>query len=374
MGEVGTGRIYRVALLGNAMHQNNHARVFAPHPRIKMVAVVDEPGQERYVAERGRSLAARYGLPYVESLERAAEPDVDVVSLGVEIERRGRLAVRAAGWRKHLWLDKPPVATVEEAGALVDAVRAAGAAWCTAARDAIAAGSIGELTALHLDLHFAKGFAAGLKRRLVPAGTGARKRWTLRGPAGAADPDPTESSPNVVAKRELFELGWYLLALTWFLTGQRVQRVFAATGAFFLQPHRDFGVEDFATLVLTLEGGPPVTISTGRTGRQSHPGPARMALRATGTRGSFAVDGGRPAVAVYGDTLATTWGGVGSGILGATDAFGPAAMVDHFVAVSDGAEPSVLDAETGCYLTTALLAAYESAASGRPIDVPSRTP
>jgi predicted dehydrogenase len=380
-------RVYRVALFGNAMHQNNFARVFAPHPRVQIVVVVDEPGQEAYVAGRGRQLAAQYGVPYIEDPERAAAPDVDVISLGVEIERRGRLAARLAGFGKHLWLDKPPVATRTEAAALVEAVRSvqptgdadatamktlvmsgASAAWCGAARHAVVSGRIGDLTALHLDVHFAKGQTPGLGTagRRVLAGTGSRDRWTLRDPALG---DATESSHHVAAKRELFELGWYPLAYAWFLTRRRVRRVYASAGAYFFAPHRDRAVEDFATLVLTLDGGFPVTVSTGRTGRQSHPGHGRMSLRAVGTDGSLAVDGGRPTVSLHGDTLAAQNGGVGTTVLGATDSFGVHAMVDHFVAVLDGHADSMLDAETGCHLTEALLAAYDSASTGKAIDL-----
>jgi predicted dehydrogenase len=198
-------------------------------------------------------------------------------------------------------------------------------------------------------------------------------RWTLRDDALG---DATESSHNVAAKRELFEIGWYPLALAWLLTGRRVERVYAAAGTYFFAPHRERGAEDFATLMLTLEGGLPVSVSTGRTGRLSHPGHGRMALRVVGTEGSMSLDGGRPAVAVYGDVRARDDGGaglLGSGVLGVTDGFGPAAMVDHFVAVLDGKEESMLDAETGCHLAVALLAAYESAARGEAVDIPKES-
>jgi hypothetical protein len=94
-----------------------------------------------------------------------------------------------------------------------------------------------------------------------------------------------------------------------------------------------------------------------------------MSLRATGTAASFAVDGGRRAVSLHGDTLAAHNAGVGATVLGATDSFGVHAIVDHFVAVLDGNEGSILDAEAGCHLTEALLAAYDSASTGKAIDL-----
>src|SRR5919108_1795440 len=241
-GDRGIGQpVYRIALLSNAMHQDNYARAFAQHPRLRIIAVVDEPGQEPYVARRNRAIAAQFGVPLVESLDALGRPDVDAVSVGAQIERRGRLAVEGARRGKHLWLDKPPAATLAEAEALAAAVDAAGvrslvyshvgAPWVAALREAIQSGAIGDLRALPLDSHFPKGDARGLPDRRVPAGVFRASPadpqaagggsaadagmptavWTFRDPEAATD--PTESSHNVIAKRELAEVGWYPLAL-----------------------------------------------------------------------------------------------------------------------------------------------------------------
>ena len=77
----GGGRVYRLALLSNAMHQDTYARAFAAHRRLHLVAVVDEPGQEPYVAGRNRSMADTYGVPYVESLDALDSRDIDAVSV-----------------------------------------------------------------------------------------------------------------------------------------------------------------------------------------------------------------------------------------------------------------------------------------------------
>lgn len=299
--------VYRVALLSNAMHQERFAQAFAHHPRLRVVAVADEPGVERYVARRNRLLAEEHGVPYQESLDAVADTGIDVVSVGAEIGRRGRLATAAARWGKHLWLDKPPVASVAVADELAAVVAGHGvkslvfshlaAPWSVALQTAVAGGEIGALHAVHLDFNFIKGSATGLAERRVPAGTGDRDVWTFRDPEAATD--PTESGHNVIAKRELAEEGWYALSLAWRLCPQPVQRVYATGGAYFLEHHRDLNVEDFATLVLTLRDGPLVTISTGRTGRRTHAGTSRMSVRAVGERGTIVVDGGQPAVHTF---------------------------------------------------------------------------
>jgi myo-inositol 2-dehydrogenase / D-chiro-inositol 1-dehydrogenase len=363
--------VYRVALLSNAMHQERFAQAFAQHPRLRVVSVVDEPGIEPYIARRNRALAEEHGVPYVESLDAAGGDDVDVVSVGAEIERRGRLALAAAGWGKHLWLDKPPAASVAETDELAATVRASGvrslvfshlaAPWSVALQEAINRGEVGSLRAVHLDFSFVKGMANGLVGRRVPAGTGARDVWTFRDPDAATD--PTESGHHVIAKRELAEEGWYALSLAWRLCPQPVRRVFATGGAYFLEHHRDLNVEDFATLVLTLEDGPLVTIATGRTGRRTHAGTSRMLVRAAGDRGTIVIDGGQPPVHRY-----SAAGSTGGSSRPAAESTGLAEIVDHFVACLDGVAPSLTTVEDARGLMRVLDAAYKSIATGQPVD------
>jgi predicted dehydrogenase len=368
---VSGSQAYRVALLSNAMHQERFAQAFGRHPRLSLAVLVDEPDVEPYVARRNRALAAEHGLPYRESLDAAADMEIDVVSVGAEIERRGRLATAAARWSKHLWLDKPPVSSVAEADELAAAVAAHGvkslvfshlaAPWSAALQAAIAGGELGALRAVHMDFSFVKGSATGLSERRVPAGTGARDVWTFRDAEAATD--PTESGHNVIAKRELAEEGWYALSLAWRLCPQPVQRVYATGGAYFLEHHRDLNVEDFATLVLTLRDGPLVTIATGRTGRRTHAGTSRMSVRAVGDRATIVVDGGQPAVYTYsGD------GGGGGRSRPAAESTGLAELVDRFVAYLDGEATSPTTVEDARGLMRVLDAAYESFAVGQPVD------
>jgi predicted dehydrogenase len=366
----GGAKTYGVALLSNAMHLENFARAFAPHPRLRILCVVDEPGQEPYVEGRNRALASRYGVPYAPSLDALDDPAIDVVAVDGQIERRARLAGAAARPGKHLWIDKPPAMSAADLLPVVDAVEGAGvtsmvfchvaAPWLAALRAALLDGRIGELHALHLDYQFTKGDPQPLDRRLFPAGAGPREVWTMRDTAAGAD--PTESGHNVIAKRELAEEGWYSLAAAHRLCPRPVTRVYATGGAYFFAAHRDRGVEDFATLSLTLDDGTLVTISTGRTGRRTHAGAGRMGVRAAGSRGSIAVDGGQPATVTFrrtpGPEPSTGTGREGVGI---------AQLVDHFVACLDGRDHSVLPVATAHGLLRVVDAAYESIATGQPV-------
>jgi hypothetical protein len=230
-----------------------------------------------------------------------------------------------------------------------------------ALRTAIERGEIGHLRALHLDFHFIKGDAFGLPHRRVPAGTGPRDTWTFRDPDCATD--ATESGHNVIAKRELSEEGWYALALAWRLCPQPVRRVYATGGAYFLHHHHELDVEDFSTLVLTLEDGPVVSISTGRTGTHTHPGGGRMLVRAVGDRGTILVDGGQPPVLSY---LPAT---PGQRNRPTGDSTGLAELVDSFVTYLDGDAPPPMTAESACAVMRVLDAAYTSFSTGDAVDV-----
>lgn len=368
--------VYRIALLSNAMHQDSYARAFAGNARLSIAVVIDEPGQERYVAERNRALAAQFGVPYVESLDALADRTIDAVSVGAQIERRARLARAAAEQGKHLWLDKPPAPNAAEAAAVASEVEAAGvtalvfshcaAPWAVALRRAVASRELGDLQALHLDFHFAKGDTQGLEGRRVPSGTGPREQWTFRDPNAATD--PTESTHNVIAKREIAEVGWYPLAHAHVLCPHPVRCVYATAGAYFFPEHRDLGLEDFATLALTLDGGPLVTISIGRTGRRSHAGGGRMAVRAVGTRATLAFDGGQPAVLVHGGAGAAAAPRSRLPAWGDTTGFDP--LVDHFVACLDGTAAPMLSARSAAGLVAVLDAAYDSVGRGAPVEMP----
>ena len=89
-------RTLGVLLLSAARHQGAFAAVLARRPRVRLVAVADEADLVPWVREANRELAARWGLPYVEDVDAAlARPDVDLVTIGSEYSRHGRLAIKA---------------------------------------------------------------------------------------------------------------------------------------------------------------------------------------------------------------------------------------------------------------------------------------
>ena len=175
-------------------------------------------------------------------------PDIDAVSVCAEIERRGRLAEMVARSGKHLWMDKPLAPTLDQCDAIVAAAGESeirslvfshlGAGYVRIARRAIDEGMIGDLVALHIDFHFAKG-DPDLEAGAGPVDLSPLDRWTYR----SADlwSDPSDSGHNVVVKRELFELGVYPVGFVRHLAGREIRRVQASAGNYFFRAHAERG-------------------------------------------------------------------------------------------------------------------------------------
>lgn len=370
-----------VLLVGGAMtHQEMYAAALAADPRCRLVAVADEAD----VTDRRRRLNAEFArlwkLPYLDSLDAAlARDDVAVVSVCAEPERRWRIIERAAAAGKHLYLDKPLAASVEEADRIVRAVDRAGVAHqmfslvhtaaAARARELLASGVLGELVAIHSDACFAKGMA----------GTAAARRRI-------EEPSPRQFE-SIEAKRELHNVGVYPLVLWCWLLGRRPRRVVAATGNYFFQEHQTAGMEDFAQLAVELDGGVVATLSAGRTGWRSHPAAGLHRTVFVGTRRTVVVDAARPRVEVYAheepwplperhpedpmgfwvSTQAAAGVAPKRSWVQAAEARSDAAW---FLDCLERGEPSDVPAQVGAAALEVILGAYRAAATGQAMDLP----
>jgi predicted dehydrogenase len=287
---------YGVLLVAGAhTHQENYAEDFAADPRCRLIGVTDAPGITRRRRALNEELAKRLGIPLLPDLDQAlARDDVQVVSVCAEPERRAGIMVRCARAEKHLYLDKPMTASVEEAVAVAAAIREGGVAsqmfsqvhWPASARirRIVDSGSLGDLKALHFDLTFAKG----------PAGTVPIDKPRVE------QPKP-EHFELVDSKREMYNVGVYSLVLLHWLLGRRVRRVFAVTANYFFAEHRRNDMEDFAVALMELEGGITATLACGRCGWRSHPMGGLNRTCLAGTKGAASLDADRPRLEVWAD-------------------------------------------------------------------------
>ena len=101
--------------------------------------------------------------------ELLGDPTVEAVYICTPHPQHAEWSIKAAEAGKQLYLDKPLCSTLQDAHAIVAAVRKAGVTtqmftqvhWgpATRMRRLVDSGTLGELTAVHCDLSFAKGQA-----------------------------------------------------------------------------------------------------------------------------------------------------------------------------------------------------------------------
>lgn len=287
---------YGLLLIAGAQtHQENYARAFAADKRCRLIGLTDETDVPPRRRELNRQLAAELGIPLLDDFDAAlARKDVQIVCLCPEPERRGRLAVKAARAGKHVYVDKPLTAFVEDARQVVAAVEQAGVRSqmfslvrtpaAQRAREVLESGRLGELVGLHCELLFAKGVSGtadlSQPRREKPQA----ERFTF-----------------IDSKRELFCVGLYPLVLFQWLTGSRFDAVAGSTSNYFFAEHQRNDVEDFSCLLLGMQNGVEATITVGRSGWSSHPGFGVHQIHLVGTEDAVTIDAFRPRLEIYSD-------------------------------------------------------------------------
>jgi len=367
---------YGVLLVaGGHTHQENYAEDFAADSRCRLVGVADEPDVPPRRRALNEKLARKLGIPVLPDLDRAlARDDVHLVSVCAEPERRARVMVRCAEAGKHLYLDKPMTASVDQADAVAAAIRRAGVAsqmfsmvhWPISGRvrRAVESGSLGDLRAIHFDLTFAKGQAG-----------------TVPIDKPRIEHERPRQFERVDSKREMYNVGVYSLVQLHWLLARRVRRVFAATGNYFFAEHRRNDMEDYGVALMELDGGLVATMACGRCGWRSHPMGGMNRVCLVGTEAVASIDSYRPRLEVWADENpwlppkihpddpmgfwkstfddvegAPKQGWVAPSGLGRSDA-------SHFVDCIEQGRPSEVPAELAATVVKVLMAAYESAAT-----------
>jgi len=369
---------YGVLLVAGAhTHQENYAADLAADSRCRLVGLTDEADVPERRRALNEALARKLGIPHLSDFEQAlARKNVHIVSVCAEPERRAKLMVRCAEAGKHLYLDKPMTASVAEADAVRAAVRQSGVITqmfsqvhfpaSARVRRLVESGSLGELKAVHSDLTFAKG----------PAGTVPIDKPR----AEHANPGQFEL---VDSKRELYNVGVYQLVLLDWLLRRRVERVWAVTGNYFFAEHKRNDMEDFAVALMELEGGITATLACGRAGWRSHPQGGMNRVSLVGSRRVASIDAYRPRLEVWADE--NPWlppkvhpedpMGFWKSTFDEVDGMPKQAWVTppgeggsdatHFLDCIEAGRPGDVSAEVGARVVKVLMAAYESAATGR---------
>ncbi len=345
-------------------------RAVAAHPKFELVGVADHAACPDWVHERNQAFADELSIPYLRKVEQALQTwDANVAVVSSEAERHCELGARAAEAGLHIILDKPLSPVLAECDRLAEIVRRRGVrslVWnrnylpaLIQAKAAVAAGKIGKLTAIHCDFYFSKD--AGPRK-------GSRKlgdppiSWLER--QLEAHIDGSDGGVGIRPMGELQIEGIYPLAYIKMLAGREVERVFARTTAHFHQAHADNDVEDLATVTLEMPGGLLGSLCLGRIGASSHPDIGEIKLRLVGTQGALVIAEARPEISVYHRNQPPA-------------DFKHRRIADHnnfllmeeFARAIEKNEPTTLDVLSARNIAATVLAALESARTGRVISV-----
>ena len=361
---------------GDHTHQPGYADALMQGDRCRAIGMTDQDDVSPRRRQLNEQMARRLGIPVLPLDAALRREDVHVVSICAEPIRRGPIIVQALNAGKHVYLDKPLAGTAAHAHAIVAAANQARvvtqmwslvrSAAATHMRNAVETGRLGNLTAFHADLCFAKG-TPGTAVPRVRRETDVPERYEL-----------------MEAKRELTNVGVYCLVSLLWLTGKRIQRVGATTGNFFFQEHQNNNMEDFGQMILELEGGMIATLSAGRCGWQSNRDSGLDRTTLVGNRSLETFDAHRPRLAIWSDAPAWSppqtdpedpmgmWGGPKKPehVPAPKHAWlMPAAPAKddftHFLDCVQAGRASDVPAELASHATEALLAGYRSAATGK---------
>lgn len=343
------------AIVGCGVIAPFHAQAISDLPNARLVAVIDL--DEERAAQRG----AEFGVDHSTDLEAVLRrPDVDAVCVCVPSGRHAEVGVRAALAGKHLVVEKPMDVTLEAAGRLIEACRASGVQLTVISqhrydpgvrrlRELLDSGRLGRPI-------LGDAVVKWYRTQEYYDSGGWRGTWALDG--GGC----------------LMNQGVHYVDLLQWMMGP-VDRVFAR----FSTAAHQIDVEDVVVAALRFRSG---ALGSLEASTAVYPGlPER--LEVTGTGGTVIVEAGSLRVcelkdekgetSPYGGKLrpaAPPGGETGSADPAAISHYGHREQIREFLAaIATGSEP-MLSGEEGRKPLEIVLAVYESARTGREVQLP----
>ena len=346
------GNKVRLGVVGAGIWGTMHARAYSQHPSAELVAVCDLDG------ERARELAAAHGVERsFTNFEEMLDLDLDGVSVATPDACHAEIACKAAERGRHVLVEKPLATTLEECENMIAAAKQAGVLlmvdWHNrwnppfyAARKAIRAGELGQVGYVYY-----------------------RLSDTIY--------VPTKMLPWAGASSVMLFLGSHALDTTCWLLGKRPERVYCRRKEGLLTG-RGITTADMYLTVVDFAGGAMAVIENSWVLPQCAPALIDHKCEITGAEGSISLDlthhrasakytpatgGGYPDVS-FADVL------VLPEVHGLQRGFA-VESINHFVECIRDGKPPLATGEDGLLNTRLILAAEESARTGKPVDVAS---
>ncbi len=346
-------KTYGFGIIGTGMIGNFHAKAIKEIPNAKLVAVFDQ------VEERAQKFAAEQGVKSCSTLEAfLGDPDIDVVTIGTPSGSHMEPAIAAAKFKKHVICEKPLEVTLDRIDQMIEAHVKAGTKLGGVfnsryepvnqmLKSVVGAGRLGRIT-------YGGGFVPWYRSQQYYDQGGWRGTWKFDG--GGA----------------LMNQGTHTVDLLQWLMGSPVKRVSAFTA---LLGHTKLEVEDVVTASLEFANG---ALGTLFATTAIFPGlPARVEL--AGTEGTIISETSCLKVFEFakpdpGDAAIREQFGKPPVVGGASDP--KAISADNhrrnfqaFLDALDAGKEPDLNAREARKAVQIVLSVYESAKTGRPVEI-----
>lgn len=339
-----TMRTYKFGIMGSGMIAHIHAKAIQKIPNAAIAGIYGP------VTESVQEFAAKYQCRvYLSSEEMLADEEVDVVNICTPSGIHAELAIAAARANKHVIVEKPLAVNKEDAQAVVRVQKETGVKICVisqlrfssgvqALRDAVRHGKLGRMIMGSLSMLY-------YRSEEYYQNGGWRGRWSSDG--GGA----------------LMNQGIHGLDLLSYICGPVV-----SVRAFYKTLFHDIEAEDTLCAILEFKNG---ALGTVEASTAIKPGSPRK-IHIGGTQGS----------AVLTEDAITEWRAdepvPDSGEHWQTDAANDPSALDvtghllqfkNLLASIEGREELLVDAAAGCSTVELVLAIYESARSGKTVNL-----
>jgi UDP-N-acetylglucosamine 3-dehydrogenase len=325
-------------------HLPRYVPAIAEHPRCRLVAVV-APGLNKPLA---RQDAARLGLRYLESMDALwDDPKIDAAYIGTPPDQHLDVARELAPRGVHILCDKPLAATLGDADKIIDLAREHGIKLMVPfnpryqlpvikLKELIDRGELGELKHIH-----------ATKYGKIPRGMpGLDTSWFFEkaraGFGGFGD------------------IGIHAIdALRW-LAGAEAKNVYAKIDRLI---HADIALDDIGTMLIEFQNGVVASQQSGWANPAGNPTWLSVSFEVLGTAGAALI--GKPyhdfelADGVKSERISWWRADIGW-------------LVNEFVeAIEQDRRPAITGQDARAALEI-MIAAYRSAETGRPVDLPLR--
>ena len=325
----------RIGILSFAhMHAASYAHEIKAHPDAILAGIADDD------AERGKRMAAEFGVPYFESYADLLRTGLDGVVVASENARhRGLVEAAADAGVKAILCEKPLATTVDDAVAMVE--------YCAARNVRLATAFPCRYSPAFLSL-----------RSQVQAGV-IGKVVAIRGTNHGSPPGGWFTEKELSGGGAVIDHTVHVADLNRWLLGTEATDVYAEIGTGF--HHQDW--DDSGFLTIGYQGGVFATLDTSWSRPKSYPTWGDVTLQVVGTDGVIDLDMFAQNVAVYDDKVGRgAWSNWGSG----TDA----GLVADFLKLAAGEEAAnIATGADGVEALRVAVAAYRSAEDGQPVSI-----